>query len=283
MHIIDAHQQALIEEASALDAFMKGNGEAPVVYRSAGYVKASGEVADGEGPITFIASEESSDRMGDVITVDGWDLKNFKRNPVVLFGHQMRSLPIGKVTRVWKDTKQLLATTLFDSSDEFASQVEGKIRRGFLNAVSVGFRPLEMEEIKDSNSDSFFPGFWFLSQELLELSVVSVPAHPKALRKMYGDDLPNKFYLFDAHGKPDIQRSITASPYSLDDTLTTDTVRVPTSSPTASDFKDYVMPEPVQAPLPFPEPETEPESEPKDNTDATLKDLSDALDAALSA
>ena len=47
-----------------------------------------------------------------------------------------------------------------------------------MRAVSVGFRPLEFERQGD--------GLRFKKQELLELSAVSVPAHPHALARMMG-------------------------------------------------------------------------------------------------
>ena len=35
----------------------------------------------------FVLSDESVDRMGDIISAAGWDLKNFQKNPIALFGH----------------------------------------------------------------------------------------------------------------------------------------------------------------------------------------------------
>jgi hypothetical protein len=42
---------------------------------------------DAPGGLEFILSDSSVDRMGDVIDQDGWDLANFKRNPIALFNH----------------------------------------------------------------------------------------------------------------------------------------------------------------------------------------------------
>ena len=51
----------------------------------------------------------------------------------------------------------------------------------FMNAVSVGFMPLAMPTpIFDENKQ--ITGFEFSGQELLELSVVPVPANPAALQ-----------------------------------------------------------------------------------------------------
>ena len=50
--------------------------------------------ADG---LDFVLSDETVDRMGEIITADGWELDNFKKNPIALFNHNS-NFPIGK----WK-------------------------------------------------------------------------------------------------------------------------------------------------------------------------------------
>src|SRR3990167_3558842 len=175
-------KQVLEEEAVALEAFHKGTGEAPVIYRSE-----SGAVtkAVSDGPIEFVASHESDDRMGDIIRQDGWKLDNFKKNPLMLWSHNAFQPPIGKWSNVRVDAKALLATASFDADDEFSALIEGKVRRGFLNAVSVGFRPITFEyrPEKEGQGGMFRPAADFKEQELLEISIVAIPAHPKALRK----------------------------------------------------------------------------------------------------
>jgi hypothetical protein len=41
----------------------------------------------GDGPITFVASDETEDRLGDVLRSEGWDLDGYRRNPVFLWAH----------------------------------------------------------------------------------------------------------------------------------------------------------------------------------------------------
>src|SRR4051812_17691396 len=50
----------------------------------------------------FVLSDATPDRYGDVIEAAGWDLKNFKNNPVALFNHNP-DFPVGK----WVDLKIL--------------------------------------------------------------------------------------------------------------------------------------------------------------------------------
>ena len=128
------------------------------------------------GDMVFVASEETPDRMGDTIDVEGWDTKNFKSNPVFMWSHDYNIAPIGKVPKIWVEGKQLLNTVKWDESDPLGSFIKGKFERGFMRAESVGFRPLEVEQTPQ--------GFHFMKQELLEISAVSIPAHPKALAKM---------------------------------------------------------------------------------------------------
>lgn len=126
-------------------------------------------VDDGQtaGPIRFTASTEGVKRDGKDLSAASWLLDPYLRNPVVLWTHDYmgRTLPIGKTVSLSVDADggKLSADVLFDSEDEFARQVESKYRRGFLNAVSVGW-----DERKDGN-------------ELLDISAVPVPGDPDAL------------------------------------------------------------------------------------------------------
>ena len=118
--------------------------------------------------------------MGDVIVAKGWKLDNFKKNPVFMLSHQHSGLPIGTVPDVRVDGKQLLSAVTFDSGDPVAMQVKGKYERGVMRAVSVGFRALSFEERLDEGRVA---GLTFKESELLEISAVSVPAHPGALMR----------------------------------------------------------------------------------------------------
>jgi HK97 family phage prohead protease len=143
------------------------------------------EGADAEARrMRFIASDESVDRYGDIIRVEGWDLSNFKANPVLLFGHDSRSVPIGRVTEIAVEGRALVASAEFrpEGDSEMADDVWRALQGKFLNAVSVGFLPTKMpNDIKDPATNEWTGGYEFIAQELLELSVVPVPANPQAL------------------------------------------------------------------------------------------------------
>ncbi len=125
------------------------------------------DVSD-DGTIIGVASSEDKDRDGDVIKVDGWELKNFKKNPVLLWSHR-QDFPIGKVLDIWKEGKKLMFKAKMYLKDEMGMKVYNFLKDGMLNTVSVGFMPKEFDDGK------------FTKQELFELSVVPVPSNPEAM------------------------------------------------------------------------------------------------------
>lgn len=150
------------------------------------HTKAEISVKDEDGMVEgVVGSTAVIDRLGEIIEQDGWDLTNYKKNPVVLWGHNVREErpPIGKAVKVWLDgvrKKKLSFDIKFDLADEFAAEIYRKVKEGFLSTVSVGFLPLENEPMNKDDAGFFSPQR-YLKQELLELSFVPVPANPEAL------------------------------------------------------------------------------------------------------
>lgn len=158
------------------------------------YTKAQIKQKDADS-FTAIASSEMEDRQGEVIEVKGWQLKNYKENPILLMMHD-HTRPIGKSVRTWVDK----ATNLLKFKGYVTDKTEdGKAARvlmeeGILNSFSVGFRPIEME------------GNRITKAELFEISLVSVPANPqarllaaKSLEKAgFKDELIKRFTDYDS-------------------------------------------------------------------------------------
>ena len=150
---------------------------------------APAEALDGQQrTLRFTISTGTVDREKDAISLAGWDLANFKRNPVVLWGHNIERLPIGRCINVAIVDNALKATVQFVPAEtpeagQFAEAVFQLANQGFINATSVGFRPIKWEYSKDPErgADDWFPGIDFEAQELVELSIVTVPANPEAL------------------------------------------------------------------------------------------------------
>jgi HK97 family phage prohead protease len=134
-----------------------------------------------ERQIKFTISTDEIDRDGDTIMQSGWDLSNYIRNPVVLLNHKSADLPVAKCVGIGVKNGALKATIefvpqVFPIIGEIAESVYQLCKNGFLNATSVGFRPLEWDWASDDNN-----GVVFNKQELLEFSIVSVPSNPAAL------------------------------------------------------------------------------------------------------
>lgn len=132
--------------------------------------------------VDVICSTEAIDSYGEIVSQDSWRLERFLTNPVVLFGHNSRELPIGTASNVEVRDGKLQATITFASSavNPFAEQVLHAFEERVLRAVSVGFNPGSYRYEKRDGRD-----VCVLSDcELFELSVVPLPANPEALAKM---------------------------------------------------------------------------------------------------
>lgn len=136
--------------------------------------------ADDSRSMIFTISTSSVDRMGDTIAVDGWKLANYRKNPVVLWGHDAAMLPVARANKVWIEDGKLKADAEFTplGMARFNDTVFDMLKAGFLSATSVGFQPLKYA-FADDPKRKF--GIDFMEQELLEFSVVSIPANAEAL------------------------------------------------------------------------------------------------------
>ena len=138
-------------------------------------------------------STEGVDRMGDIIRVKGWQLDAYKNNPVLLFGHDSSSLPIGKATKIRKGRsvtgmKSLLIDEVYHEADinPESELVWRMVENGALPGRSVGFLPIDVHEPETEEEREKLGlgkyGLEFREQELLESSIVPVPANAEALQ-----------------------------------------------------------------------------------------------------
>lgn len=132
------------------------------------------EVEGRDRTIRFVISTGSVDRDRDTIAAAGWKLDNYRKNPVVLWAHDYRGLPLAKAVSVDVEGERLVAMAEFDTHP-MAETVLRMLKGGFLRATSVGFDPLK-HVFNDQRG-----GVDFTEQELLEFSIVPVPANPEAL------------------------------------------------------------------------------------------------------
>ena len=144
--------------------------------------KAAELQAAGDDQYEFVASDETTDRYGDVVRVAGWELSNYKRNPIVLFQHQP-SNPVGIASKVWIDGKKLMSRVKLavEGTSPFIDSLRKLLAQKIIRAVSVGFMPTaDPRYIRDPENDRVI-GLEFVGQELMEISLVSIPANPNAL------------------------------------------------------------------------------------------------------
>lgn len=149
----------------------------------------------GSRKITFVASDGTRDSAGTVLNVDGWKLDRFNSNGIIGYQHKVYGgwddtdnpdNVIGKGYAYVKDG-QLLVDVEFEPAEinELAEKIYQKLLFGSLKAVSVGFMPVGKGQWgKDEESlDGKNPTYYYAGQELLEVSVVNIPANPNALKK----------------------------------------------------------------------------------------------------
>ena len=113
----------------------------------------------------------------------GLSTEGYLRNPVVMWAHDISGrsesggLPIGRTRELTRDgAGRLVADFEFLSEDAFAQRVKNAWDKGFLRAASISWMPVEGGpseggQWRDTKSD------------LLEWSIVAVPADPDALRE----------------------------------------------------------------------------------------------------
>ena len=127
--------------------------------------------------VTFVMSDDSLDRDFERFDTAGWDLKTYKKNPVLLWSHNRDIPAIGVMEKTRIKDNRLIGNPVFDMDDGLAVQVAGKVQKKILRAGSVGFFPSKIE-INDDEKDPC--KLTYLKQELREFSICNVPANPNA-------------------------------------------------------------------------------------------------------
>ena len=163
----------------------------------------------GERSVLFTISKEVVDRDGDILRASGVDFSNYMKNPVFLSFHNSREFPLGKVTKFWVEGNEVKAIVYFPTLEELSTDPNNASEKaklvdftyhcyktGMLNAVSVGFIPIEWIETDN--------GYDILKWELLEFSAVAVPANQDAIAqavKSFGNDFAKSFITEEKSGR----------------------------------------------------------------------------------
>ena len=155
-------------------------------------VKADGMDEEGKPKktVVFIASTDAVDRYNDIVD-QTWKLDGYNSNPVVQVDHDYSTAATVARGRAFLSDdgsgKAALHLEIMQwGTSPRAQQTRADVEAGILSAVSVGFRPgrsvarntLQPEDPRYS-PDSYC--YIHHDNELLEVSVVAIPANPEAL------------------------------------------------------------------------------------------------------
>ena len=129
---------------------------------------------------TFTITSSGPDGNGNITDIDGWDLARYTLNPVVFFNHQWNNPPVGRTLRLERVGETITARIAMAPS-AMGQELTKLIDSGFLNGASTGWRPTEWELRRDDKSRIL--GIHSHHQELLEVSIVGLPARADTLRQ----------------------------------------------------------------------------------------------------
>jgi len=127
--------------------------------------------------LDFIASDETVDRYNEVIKLGGWDLTAYKKNPVIVDSHNYRTVAniLGRSLLVEVANAKLVNRVEFATENPLGNMAFKMAKGGFIRGESVGFIPIEW---KTGGKNE--PERTYTKQELLEISLVAIPANPGA-------------------------------------------------------------------------------------------------------
>ena len=128
---------------------------------------------------TFVVSTPEVDRYGTIIIPSGINYTAYLNNPIVLAQHNADEWPIGKCLGFMMNGENLEATLQLHRITDEACEVADLVAAGYVKAVSVGIIPTESEEQTIDGKKVTI----YTKSELVEFSVVSIPANRDALIK----------------------------------------------------------------------------------------------------
>jgi HK97 family phage prohead protease len=137
--------------------------------------------------VEFVISSEAVDSYRTVFKMDGWDLNDYTRNPIVCYQHRANSDDpdniIGTSTlRIEGD--ELVGVVTFEDAETNpkAEKIFQKVQSGTLRMASVGANVQKARLGVEENGED--PDvLYFTKQRLMEWSIVSVGSNPDAHKR----------------------------------------------------------------------------------------------------
>jgi HK97 family phage prohead protease len=189
------------------------------------------------------------DSYGTILPVDKWDLKRYERNGIVGYMHDVYGESwtksadpddiIGKGEAFVEDEKLIVRITFEPKElNERADKIFRKVQFGTLNAVSVGFVPTAKghkgNEERGENPDVYY----YNGQELLEVSVVNIPANPNAVRVKGLDSSEEEMRELLSREEPETRETAPETPGTQPEPEIPDTPETPEAPETPSEGFD---------------------------------------------
>lgn len=151
----------------------------------------SAEVHKSAKGFSAAVTVEVVDRDGDVLVSQGMNSKNYERNPVLLWAHDDRDIPVGKCVGIRRKDGAIEMDFAFTprppahQGEWIPDTVAAHVDFGSLSAVSIRFAPLEggVRRANGADVQKYGPDCQqvYSKWELLEVSVVPIPANQDAL------------------------------------------------------------------------------------------------------
>jgi len=142
--------------------------------------------------VVSVIATDSLDRDNEVVLPSGINIKDFMKNPIVLFQHE-QTVPIGKCVEMAVEAGNITTKTFFAERPEthegewFPDTILSLFDQGILRGFSIGFQA-DPKHIRCSKKDkATWPGVnkVYARTLLTEYSVVSVPSNGEALAKSF--------------------------------------------------------------------------------------------------
>lgn len=133
----------------------------------------------------FAISSESVDSYRTVFTMDGWQLDQYERNPIVCYNHQAFSDDPDTIigtSRVYKEGNRLMGEVTFEEGNALAEKVMRKVKNGTLRMASVG-ASIHNYRMGDKSKGEDPEVVYFTRHSLNEWSIVSVGSNPDAFKR----------------------------------------------------------------------------------------------------
>ena len=145
----------------------------------------------------FVMSDADPDRADDIVE-QGWDLAEFRSNPIAPYNHDYSGLPVGSWRNVSVVNNALRGTLMTAPVVEHPVSVvvDKYLQMGVLRTVSVGFRPkavIARASLNEEDSRYGDRGFVYVKPRLLEASVTPMPMNPRAALSRALEDIPPEY------------------------------------------------------------------------------------------